>query len=388
MNINLNSKINIITGDNGSGKSTILSEIAIQEYKNGNNVICISNTPLHKFKRNTTSRYHVLKQTSRALDDSLKKIILDTHYSNKNNKRTNIFVNVLEYLNFDNIISFEVSIVPYESLFRKLESEVYKDETNESEIHEIIAYLKNRVKIEEDDTHVFSNFRDKSVKLELEYYFGSKWDTSILKAPIQLILKYEKILRKCKLVSSIKISLIRINDYIPTSQVSSGEASYLSTLAFILSNLDERDIIVVDEPENSLHPRWQKKYTSNIFDILEYLNAKLVLATHSPMIVIGAIEESNSLNLMKAKNNEITYVNSNETNIDEVMVDVFGVLTSRSRFFSYKINEILTNFNEKYLSFEDSRIELDRLVRLGPDTNQKNIILAASNILEEMNKDG
>ncbi|WP_145511895.1 AAA family ATPase [Yersinia kristensenii] len=73
MNINLNSKINIITGDNGSGKSTILSEIAIQEYKNGNNVICISNTPLHKFKRNTTSRYHVLKQTSRALDDSLKK---------------------------------------------------------------------------------------------------------------------------------------------------------------------------------------------------------------------------------------------------------------------------------------------------------------------------
>ncbi|WP_276508242.1 AAA family ATPase [Yersinia kristensenii] len=285
-------------------------------------------------------------------------------------------------------MSFEVSIVPYESLFRKLESEVYKDETNESEIHEIIAYLKNRVKIEEDDTHVFSNFRDKSVKLELEYYFGSKWDTSILKAPIQLILKYEKILRKCKLVSSIKISLIRINDYIPTSQVSSGEASYLSTLAFILSNLDERDIIVVDEPENSLHPRWQKKYTSNIFDILEYLNAKLVLATHSPMIVIGAVEESNSLNLMKAKNNEITYVNSNETNIDEVMVDVFGVLTSRSRFFSYKINEILTNFNEKYLSFEDSRIELDRLVRLGPDTNQKNIILAASNILEEMNKDG
>ncbi|MFW5394221.1 AAA family ATPase, partial [Yersinia sp. 2544 StPb PI] len=141
-------------------------------------------------------------------------------------------------------------------------------------------------------------------------------------------------------------------------------------LAFILSNLDERDIIVVDEPENSLHPRWQKKYTSNIFDILEYLNAKLVLATHSPMIVIGAVEESNSLNLMKAKNNEITYVNSNETNIDEVMVDVFGVLTSRSRFFSYKINEILTNFNEKYLSFEDSRIELDRLVRLGPDTNQ------------------
>lgn len=186
------------------------------------------------------------------------------------------------------------------------------------------------------------------------------------------------------MISNIKTSLVRVNDYIPTSQVSSGEASYLTTLAFILSNLDSNNVIIIDEPENSLHPRWQKSYTSNIFDVLDYFETKLILATHSPMIVIGASEDSKDLNLMKANGNIITYLDSNEVNIDEVMIDVFGVLTSRSRFFSYKINEILTNYNDDNITHEEAEKNINDLVKLGPDEKQGDIISAALLIIQEM----
>jgi predicted ATPase len=385
LNIQVNSIVNIITGENGSGKSTILSELADQEYYNGQNVICISNTPLHKFRRKKSVRFNIFKQTSRTLDNSLKDIILTSQ--NKRN-RTNKFVNALEYLNFDNIIIFEINIVPYESLLRRFESEIYNDNTNESEIYEVINYFKRIVNIENDENNRYDNFKGKSVKINIDYYFGDTWDLSIYKAPVLLILKYEKQLRKCRLISNIKTSLLRVNDYIPTSQVSSGEASYLTTLAFILSNLDENSTVIIDEPENSLHPRWQKKYTASIFDILDYYEIKLILATHSPMVVIGAVEDNKKLNLMKAKNHLVTHLDSNEINIDEVMVDVFGVLTSRSRFFSYKVNEILTKYNNATLTYEETKAELIRLKNLGPDEKQNDIISASLLILQEMKSNG
>lgn len=381
MKIQVNSIVNIITGENGSGKSTILSEIADQEYHNGKNVICISNTPIHKFRKKNSDRFNILKQTSRTLDSSLRDIITSPQ---NERSRTNHFANALGYLNFDNIIIFEINIFPYESSFRKFESEIYNDNVNEPEVYETINYFKSLVDIEKDDDGRFDNFKKKSVKIEVDYYFGHRWSLSIRKAPVLQILKYEKKLRKCKLISSIKTSLVRVNDYIPTSQVSSGEASYLTTLAFILSNLDSNNVIIIDEPENSLHPRWQKSYTSNIFDVLNYFETKLILATHSPMIVIGASEDSKVLNLMKAKGNIITYLDSNEVNIDEVMVDVFGVLTSRSRFFSYKINEVLTKYNDKNITHEEAEKNINDLVKLGPDEKQEDIISAALLILQEM----
>lgn len=51
MNHMLTSHINIITGINGSGKSTILSHMAIAEISNERNVIAISNATTNKFKR-------------------------------------------------------------------------------------------------------------------------------------------------------------------------------------------------------------------------------------------------------------------------------------------------------------------------------------------------
>lgn len=104
------------------------------------------------------------------------------------------------------------------------------------------------------------------------------------------------------------------------------------------------------------------------------------------MIVIGAVEDNSSLRVFKSENSILYPLEGNETNIDEVMVDVFGVLTSRSRYFSYKINEILNEFNNKTINLATAQQKLDKTLSLGPDENQENIIKAAYKILDEMSK--
>ncbi|KHO41531.1 hypothetical protein RT90_18070 [Serratia marcescens] len=104
------------------------------------------------------------------------------------------------------------------------------------------------------------------------------------------------------------------------------------------------------------------------------------------MIVIGAVEDNCSLSVFKSENGILYQLEGNETNIDEVMVDVFGVLTSRSRYFSYKINDILNEYNNNKIDFAFAQERLNKILSLGPDESQINIIKAAFDILNEMNK--
>jgi len=43
-------------------------------------------------------------------------------------------------------------------------------------------------------------------------------------------------------------------------------------------------IFVVDEPEISLHPRWQEEFLDGVKDLMRS-DTQLIIATHSPAIV-------------------------------------------------------------------------------------------------------
>ncbi|MGG5461236.1 AAA family ATPase [Clostridium sp. B9] len=96
--------------------------------------------------------------------------------------------------------------------------------------------------------------------------------------------------------------------------LSSGEKQlFLRALALKFLN-PNNSIILIDEPEISLHPQWQKK----IIDVYESIgeNNQLIIATHSPHI-IGDIE-SKQLRVIKRDNNGIN-IDSNEELIRMIM---------------------------------------------------------------------
>ncbi|MCY4549955.1 MAG: AAA family ATPase [Defluviicoccus sp.] len=72
---------------------------------------------------------------------------------------------------------------------------------------------------------------------------------------------------------------------IPLSGLSSGEQHELVLIYELLFKVREGAVILVDEPELSLHVSWQKRFISDLKKIQELRKIKVVIATHSPQII-------------------------------------------------------------------------------------------------------
>ena len=75
------------------------------------------------------------------------------------------------------------------------------------------------------------------------------------------------------------------NEAIPLSELSSGEQHELILIYELLFKVKEGSLILIDEPELSLHVAWQKKFISDIQKIQKIKNIKVIIATHSPQII-------------------------------------------------------------------------------------------------------
>jgi predicted ATP-binding protein involved in virulence len=71
------------------------------------------------------------------------------------------------------------------------------------------------------------------------------------------------------------------------SDLSSGEQHELVLIFDLLFNTDENTLILIDEPELSLHISWQRKFLDDLKDIIALNNVSVIVATHSPNIIEG-----------------------------------------------------------------------------------------------------
>lgn len=80
------------------------------------------------------------------------------------------------------------------------------------------------------------------------------------------------------------------------SSFSTGEKQIVFRVGNLLKNLKnlENGIILIDEPETSLHPKWQRKYIKFLLDTFDGLDIQFIIATHSPYILQG-IKEGESV---------------------------------------------------------------------------------------------
>lgn len=79
-------------------------------------------------------------------------------------------------------------------------------------------------------------------------------------------------------------------------QLSSGEQHELFMFADLIFAKDTPDIIIVDEPEISLHVNWQQNFISNMLLIDRLHDKQLFIATHSPSIIGNRIYDAFDLN--------------------------------------------------------------------------------------------
>ena len=157
------------------------------------------------------------------------------------------------------------------------------------------------------------------------------------------------------------------------NELSSGEKQlFLRTLAIKMLE-PENSIIMIDEPELSLHPKWQQK----IVDVYKKIgrNNQIILATHSPHI-LGSVEKENIILLEKNENGIVKvktgdeFGNSYGQTTGRILEDIMGLETDRNP----NVNNLLTlvkemvkndnyensEFKEKYTKIKDILGEDDR----------------------------
>lgn len=72
---------------------------------------------------------------------------------------------------------------------------------------------------------------------------------------------------------------------IAPQNLSSGEQHELVMFYDLIFNTSENTLILIDEPELSLHIKWQLSYIDELLAIIKSTNFSAILATHSPQII-------------------------------------------------------------------------------------------------------
>ena len=79
--------------------------------------------------------------------------------------------------------------------------------------------------------------------------------------------------------------LTKDNKDLPLTELSSGEQQEVVLLYELLFSVKSNTLVLIDEPEISLHVAWQKEFLNDLIKIAELQEVEVIVATHSPQII-------------------------------------------------------------------------------------------------------
>lgn len=80
------------------------------------------------------------------------------------------------------------------------------------------------------------------------------------------------------------------SDEIPGAALSSGEQHELVLIYTLLFKVAPGSLILIDEPELSLHVTWQQRFLDDLYRLSKVSNLDFLVATHSPSIINGRLD--------------------------------------------------------------------------------------------------
>lgn len=156
-----------------------------------------------------------------------------------------------------------------------------------------------------------------------------------------------QLLSDLEIASFQRFEVMKINSNFSFDESSSGEYHIILTFLNILSLVEDNSLVMLDEPEISLHPNWQIKYMevfTNIFS--HFSNCHYIIASHSHFLVsdlkssssnITSIDVGREGKIMVKPYTKDTYGWSAE----QILLDVFNVATTRNYYLTRIVGNIL-----------------------------------------------
>lgn len=328
---NTSSNIKIIIGENGTGKSALLNELSI-DYLNDNKTVIAIATSIHDKFTSSRRRFHFYggRQDRSMVERAIKKSLLGDSYDDVD--RVKYLINALEYAKYSPKIGIKVE--GFES--DKIES-LYVAAEKDERLYDVLSLIK---KYQEP----FS--RESVVAISL--WGVTKENNNVAGSALSAFIRYERVLKKYKIIKRFRTYLYRENSEIALANASSGELMIISMLVHISSYIDKDTVILIDEPENSLHPRWQRKYIDMILDVFYLFQPKIYVASHSPQIIPL---DNDLYKIFTPRNGVVVEVDEKTSNNEELLSEVFGVITPENRFLSNKMVEVINDFDANKIEY-------------------------------------
>ncbi|WP_276131624.1 AAA family ATPase [Polluticoccus soli] len=381
--INSSSKegdVNILIGENGSGKSQLLSQLASRYIRNHKKVIAIANSVYDKFPRAGNGLYLLRDRGGRKrVRTSVKNALINI--SPEDFTRLKNAAEALRFVGYEPLIGVKNISVSVDQLEFALIERNTKMQTSDSD-EEFLELIPNEG-IEELKALLYklqSFQQEKIIWLSFNDFSFHEVD----KVTFIQLLKWERLLKRLKLVNSIDLYLRRENSEIPLYDASSGELSFISSLIYIATLIDENSAILVDEPENSLHPRWQKDYVKVLLSLFSYYQPKIVIATHSAVVVTGAEVFNPSTQVFKSKNFQFFKKDSDPINIEEAFYGYFDVITPQNRFLSKHLIDLLNRLAEGEETLDTITQKLAKIENDIYQPSQTNLIYGVREIAQKI----
>ena len=167
-------------------------------------------------------------------------------------------------------------------------------------------------------------------------------------------------------------------DKFDINELSSGEKQlFLRTLAIKMLN-PENSIILIDEPELSLHPKWQQR----IVDVYRKIgkNNQIIIATHSPHI-LGSVRKGNIMLLDKNEDGKIVVRTGDELYdsygqpTERILEDIMGLKTTRNQEIFDRLKKIREIVNENKYETDEFKKDYTELKNLLGTTDEDIILI-------------
>lgn len=149
--------------------------------------------------------------------------------------------------------------------------------------------------------------------------------------------------------------------------------------------LDAKGIVLIDEVDLHLHPKWQRTILQDLHRVFQ--NIQFIVSTHSPIIVVGAAEIAQVVNLNNITNNTDDVIpNVAVSNVGQVLLsELFGLKSLQSPEWDGRIQERDEILAKPELTEEDEArlAQLDEELK-GITYLQDSYAIRSSQLLEKL----
>lgn len=267
---------------------------------------------------------------------------------------------ILDFIGYDHTITLNYSIVLRSKKNGSVYDLVLQHVQKDKEYSKLTSEQRsNKVK------ELYDFYKNKEFAKQPTCNYNIDIDQNSLAANEDLNYIYK--LKQYDLVQATSVVFYKNGKQIASEEMSSGEFAMLSmVLSISTAASDSHTLILIDEPELSLHPNWQMTIIDNLDRALKDQVCHLLIATHSHMLVsdlpmnrssVSQWEKDKDGNLIANRIEENTYGWSAE----EVLLKVFKTATDRNRYFGERIAKLLEQMGNNSITQKAVADELNEL---------------------------